>query len=179
MSHIHRREITCCALVLLFCLCSRAQRETKREPLHPSEIDQLRDAAMDPDQRLKCFIQFERARLTSVEQIRADPKVKDRVQHTHDLLQDFLDIYDELNENIDNFIQRREDMRRPLRAVIAADAEFQSRLRTMETSSAEAKEDAKLPEFLLTTAISTVDASSQDHHQLLQEQEEAAKHKKH
>ena len=172
-------KIACWVLALLVCSCGWAQREPRREALHPSEIDQLRDAAMDPEQRLKVFIQFERARLTSVEQIRADPKVKDRVQQTHDLLQDFLDIYDELNENIENFIQRQEDMRRPLKAVIAADAEFQSRLSALRTSSAAAKEDAKLPEFLLTTAISTVDASAQDHHQLLHEQEEAAKHKKH
>jgi hypothetical protein len=171
-------KIACWALALLFCSSSWAQREPKREPLNPLEIDQLRDAAMDPEQRLKLFIQFERTRLASLEQVRADPKAKDRAQQTHDLLQNFLDIYDELNDNIDNFVQRREDMRRPLRAVIAADAEFESKLRALRTSSAAAKEDEKVPEFLLTTAISTVDASAQDHHQLLREQEEAAKHKK-
>ena len=180
MSRIQRsiqRKIARLALPFLICSCSLAER--KREPLNPPEINQLQDAAMDPEQRLKLFVQFERTRLTSIEQIRTDPKVKDRAQQIHDLFQDFLDIYDELNDNIDNFVQRREDMRRPLREVIAADAEFQSRLRALKASSVAAKEDDKLPEFLLTTAISTVDASTQDHHQLLREQEEANKHKKH
>jgi hypothetical protein len=175
MSRIQVR-IACWTLTLLACSCSWAQHE--REPLNPTEIGQLRDAAMDPQQRMRLFIQFARTRLASLEQIRADPKAKDRAQQTHDLLQEFLDIYDELNDNIDNFIQRREDMRRPLRAVIAADAEFQSTMRALKTSSAAAKEDERLPEFLLTTALSTVDASARDHRQLLHEQEEAAKHKK-
>jgi len=163
-------------LVSLIGGASRAQRD--REPLHAAEIDQLRDAAMDPEQRLRLFVQFARARLISLNEVQADPKAKDRTQQEHDLLQDFLDIYDELNDNIDNFVQRREDMRKPLRVVIEGDSKCLSKLHAAKISSDIARPEDKLPEFLLTTAISTVVSSAQDHRQLLEHQEETAKARK-
>ena len=38
-----------------------AQR--RRDPLNPLEIDQLRDAMLDPDQRLKLYVKFSRDRM--------------------------------------------------------------------------------------------------------------------
>ncbi len=76
-----------------------ASAAPRHDPLTSAEIDQLRDTAQEPEQRLKLYIKFARARLTSLEQVRSDPKVTDRGQETHDRLQDFLDLYDELNDN--------------------------------------------------------------------------------
>jgi hypothetical protein len=152
--------------------------QTRRDPLNPLEQDQLRDAAQEPADRLKLYIQFSRARLSSLEQMRADPKVTDRGQQTRRLLQDFLDVYDELNDNIDTFVARKADLRKPLRAIIEADTEFQARLRALKGSADAKKEEARQYDFLLTSVVETVDSSVQDHRQLLSEQEEAFKHKK-
>ena len=142
-------------------------RSGARDPLNPTEIDQLRDAAQDPSDRLKLYIQFARTRLASLEQMRADPKVTDRAQQTHDRLQDFLDVYDELNDNIDTFVERKSDLRKPLKAVIEADTEFQAKLRALKNSADANKEEAKQYDFLLTNVLDTVDSSVQDHRQLL------------
>lgn len=162
------------AISLLPTLC--AQR--RRDPLNPTEQDQLRDAAQEPSDRLKLFIEFARTRLTSLEQMRADPKVTDRAQQTHDRLQDFLDVYDELNDNIDTFVQRKADLRKPLKTLIEADTEFQAKLRALKNSADANKDEAKQYDFLLTSVLDTIDSSVQDHRQLLSEQEEAFKHKK-
>jgi hypothetical protein len=170
------RFVAGCVLPLLFASGLWAQR--RRDPLTPLEIDQLRDAALDADARLKLYVSFARARLTALEQMRADPKITDRAQQTHDRLQDFLDVYDELNDNVDNFVDRKADVRKALKSVIEADTEFQSKLLALKNSADASKKEASQYEFLLASAIDTVNQSTEDHRQLLNEQEEAAKHKK-
>jgi len=166
------------AVVSLLLLLSAGWADRRRDPLNQSEIDQLRDAAQDPEQRLKLFVTFARTRLTALEQARSDPKTTDRAQKTHDELQDFIDIYDELNDNLDTFVARKADLRKPLKLVIQADTEFQARLRAVKSASDSRTPEASQYEFLLTTALDTVDSSVEDHRQLLAEQEEAAKHRK-
>ena len=158
-------------------LLSTVWAQTRRDPLNPNEQDELRDAAQDPGERLKLYILFARTRLTALEQVRADPKATDRAQQTRDRLQDFLDVYDELNDNIDTFVERKADLRKPLRAIIEADTEFQAKLRALKSSADASKDQAKY-DFLLSNVLDAVDGGVQDHRQLLSEQEEAAKHKK-
>jgi hypothetical protein len=171
-----RSKLRFCALALL--LVPAAWAERRRDPLNQLEIDQLRDTAQEPDLRLKLFIKFARARLASLEQARSDPKITDRGRETHDRLQDFLDVYDEMNDNLDVYEGRKEDFRKGLKAIIEADTEFQAKLRALKDSAGAGKSEAKQYEFLLTSALDTLDSSVQDHRQLLDEQEEAAKHKK-
>ncbi len=170
------RRLACCVLSLLLFSASWAER--RRDPLTSLEVDQLRDTAMEPDLRLKLYVKFARARLASLEQARSDPKVTNRGQETHDRLQDFLDVYDELNENIDTYVGRKADLRKVLKAVIEADTEFQAKIRALRDSADAAKDEAKRYEFLLTNTLDTLDSSAEDHRQLLTEQEEAVKHKK-
>src|SRR5262245_9373545 len=92
----------CVFLLLALPLC--AQR--KRDPLTPPEIDQLRDAMLDAQQRLKLYVSFARDRMTKLEQMRADPKTNERPHQTHEMLADFLAVYDELNDNIDMYVGR-------------------------------------------------------------------------
>jgi chromosome segregation ATPase len=165
-------------LALAMLLLSTLWAQRRRDPLNPLEQDQLRDAAQEPSERLKLYIQFSRTRLTSLEQTRTDPKVTDRAQQTRDRLQDFLDVYDELNDNIDTFVERKADLRKPLKAIIEADTEFQAKLRALKSSADANKDQAKQYDFLLTSVLDTIDSSVQDHRQLLSEQEEAFKHKK-
>ncbi len=165
-------------LVLALSLLSTSWAQQRHDPLNPLEQDQLRDAAQEPSERIKLYIQFARARLASLEQMRADPKVTDRGQQTHDRLQDFLDVYDELNDNIDTFVERKSDLRKPLKGVIEADTEFQARLRALKSSADANKNESKQYDFLLSNVLDTIDGGVQDHRQLLSEQEEAAKHKK-
>lgn len=157
---------------------SWAWADRHRDPLNQLEIDQLRDTAQEPDLRLKLYVKFARARLDGIEQVRSDPKVTDRAQQTHDRLQEFLDVYDELNDNVDTYADRKEDLRKALKAVIDADTEFQAKLRALKSSATAVAAETQKYDFLLSSALDTVDSSAQDHRQLLAEQEEAAKHKK-
>ena len=165
-------------ILLALPLASRLAAQRRADPLNPLEIDQLRDAMLDPDERLKLYVSFARDRLTKLEQMRANPKTTDRAVQTHDLLQDFLTIYQELDDNIDMYVGRKNDIRKPLKGVIDADTEFQSKLRALkDTANADAKE-AKQYEFVLGDALDTVDSSSEDHRKTLAQVEGYMKRKK-
>ncbi len=164
--------------VFLLLSLSAAWSQRRHDPLTSAEIDQLRDTAQDPNVRLKLYLQFARTRLAAVEQVRSDPKVTDRGAEIHTRLRDFVEVYDELNDNIDTYVDRKEDLRKVLKAIIEGDTEFQARLRALKDAGDTSKEDAQKYQFSLSEALDTVDSSIQDHRQLLAEQEEAAKHKK-
>jgi hypothetical protein len=160
----------------LFCVQLCAQR--RRDPLDPAEIDQLRDAMLEPDTRLKLYVKFARDRMTALEQMRANPKTTDRPRQTHDKLEDFLAVYDELNDNIDMYVGRKDDIRKPLKLIIEADTEFQSKLRALKDSANTDAAEAKQYEFVLTNAIDTVDASADEHRKTVAEVDEYVKRKK-
>jgi hypothetical protein len=168
----------CRVVLFLLALAPIAGAQRRRDPLTQAEIDQVRDTSWEPQQRLLLYVKFARDRLLKLEQTRSDPKIKNRGQQTHDLLDDFLLIYDELNDNIDTYSDRKDDIRKPLRSIIDDDTEFQAKLRALRDAADVPGEESKRYEFVLTNAIDTVDTSADDHRKLLADQEEAAKHKR-
>ena len=170
------RNLWLAALALLCVLPVAAQH--RRDPLNPQEVDQLRDAMVEPDTRLKLYVKFARDRMDAVNKLRSDPKATNRAAQSHDLIADFLAIYDELNDNVDMYVDRKNDIRKPLKAVIEADTEFQAKLRAIKDSVNRDTGEAKQYEFVLNNAIDAVDSSADDHRKTLAEVEEYMKHKK-
>ena len=170
------RNLFCMSLLL--CLALPAFAQHRSDPLTPAEIDQLRDAAMEAEPRMKLYVAFARARLVKLEQMRSDPKITDRARQTHALLEEFLTIYNELNDNLDNFEGRKADLRKALKVVIEGDNEFQAKLRAIKGDPRSSKEEANEYEFVLSSAIETVDSAVDDHRKMLTEQEELWKHRK-
>jgi hypothetical protein len=166
------------AIGLLFLLVLPLGAQKKNDPLNPLEIDQLRDAMLDPDIRLKLYVKFTRDRMAKIEEMRSNPKTTERGLQTHDMLQDFLTLYEELNDNIDMYAGRKNDIRKPMKLVIEADTEFQAKLRALKNTAATNATEAKQFEFVLTDALDTVDSSADDHRKTLSEVEEYMKHKK-
>src|SRR5580658_776621 len=184
--HWHWRTALGLALALClpvssrFCsqLFTQLRAQQRRDPLNPLEIDQLRDAMLYPDERLKLYVQFSRDRMTKLEQMRSNPKTTERARQTHDMLEDFLAVYDELNDNIDMYVGRKDDIRKPMKLVIEADTEFQSKLRALKNSANTTAAEVSQYEFLLTDALDTVDSSTEDHRKTMVEVEEYMKKKK-
>jgi hypothetical protein len=178
-------------VVLVLAISAAAQR-SHRDSLTGAEVDKIRDAAQEPEIRLKLYIEFARARLEKLQQARAgqtsDDKTakdndnkddsKDKAQQTREALQDFLDVYDELNTNVDTYADRGDDLRKALKPVIEADTEFGSKLRAFKSEGTSTHEDPKSYAFLLGSALEAIDESAKDHRDLLAEQEELFKHKK-
>ncbi|HZQ94655.1 MAG TPA: hypothetical protein VFA67_06565 [Candidatus Sulfotelmatobacter sp.] len=171
------RSLRIVVVAFLLAGCA-AVAQKRRDPLTQPEIDKIRDSSWEPKLRLPLYVEFARARLVKLEEVRSDPKAAGRARQTHDLLDAFQLLYDELNDNIDTYVDRHDDIRKPLKIIIEADAEFQAKLRALKDTADVPRAEAQEYEFVLNNAIETVDASTEDHKKLLQEQEDQARHKK-
>jgi regulator of replication initiation timing len=148
--------------------------KVRRDPLNDLETDGLREVALEPDKRLKLYIKYAQARMTAVEQLRSDPKLAaDRGKQIHDLLEDFTNIVDELDENVDMYHERGSDLRKPLKELIEANSDWQLRLRTLKeapTSDANAAKEAREYYFVLETSIDSVNESADNSRKVLAEE---------
>src|SRR5215469_3720419 len=101
-------------LTLVIALPMRAQVRD-RDPLTEKEADQLRETAIEPEKRLKLMVEFTKARMVAIEQLRSDSKMaKDRGRKIHDLLEDVATLVDELDDNVENYNERSADLRKLL-----------------------------------------------------------------
>ncbi|MGZ4817244.1 MAG: hypothetical protein ACXVZJ_01390 [Terriglobales bacterium] len=150
-----------------------------REPLNSKEIDELRETAQEPDKRLKLMVQFARARLATIEQLRGDPRLAaERGARIHDLLEDFTKLVDEMGDNLDDYVVRKEDLRAALKAVIEGDTDFQLKLRALtEQGPGAGGKAAEVQEytFVLQNATEAVNSGLDDARKLLAEQQVAFK----
>lgn len=163
---------------LIFLLCFVAQcavaQTRDRDPLNEKEIDQMRESADFPDKRLELMINFARARIASVDQLRANAKdAKDRPMQIHDLLQDFASLLDEIDDNVDMYSSHKTDMRKGLRLLIEADSEWALKLRSLKEQSP--PEELEQYSFVLANAREALNDSADGARKELQEQNELAK----
>jgi regulator of replication initiation timing len=166
---------TLLALVALIALAAASYAgKVRRDPLTDPETDGLREVAQEPLKRLKLYIKYAQARMTAIEQLRSDPKLaEDRGRQIHDLLEDFTNIVDELDDNVDMYHERGSDLRKPLKEVIEADSDWQLRLRTLKeapASDANAAKEAKDYYFVLESSIDSVNESADNARKVLAEQ---------
>lgn len=165
-------------LALLLALVLPAFAQRRPDPLTPEEIDQLRDTAVEPEKRMKLYVDFARARLVALEKLRSDPKTTDRPAQTHRMIEEFLTIYNELDDNLENFEVRKSDLRKALKTVIEGDTEFQAKLRALKDDPRASKEEVNDYQFILSDAIETVDSGAEDHRKMQVEQEQIWKQQK-
>ena len=148
-----------------------------RDPLNEKEVDEMRETADYPNKRLELMTSFARARMASIEQLRADPKAaKDRPTQIHELLQDFTSLLDEIDDNIDMYGAHKTDMRKGLKLVIEADSEWQLQLRKLKEQSP--PEELDQYSFVLTNATEAVTDTGDSARKALQDQNVLARDKK-
>src|SRR3954462_12197717 len=130
----------------------------RRDPMTDAEADQIREASDKPEKRFHLYISFAKARLTTIDQLRADPKMaQGRGQQIHDLLEDFQALVDETEANLDDYRAKKADLIKPLTELVQAEDDWKLRLRALkELNTPETKEY----EFVLQNAIETVNDSS-------------------
>jgi hypothetical protein len=117
-------------LMLLMAVLPLLAQRNERDPLNPKEVDELRDTNQEPEKRLPLIVRFARERLDAALAARGNPKLSaaDRTATIHSSVQDFLSIYDELGDNLDMYTDQKEDLRKPLKVVVAGDGEFKVKL---------------------------------------------------
>jgi DNA repair exonuclease SbcCD ATPase subunit len=91
-------------------------------------------------------------------------------------MEDFLDVYDELDENISMYDDRQADLRKAMKIVLQADGEFHARLEGLQHNlTAEERKDC---DFVLNSIVEAVTIGTAEHKKMQAEQEVSARNKK-
>ena len=61
--------------ILLLFLSAPVWAQRRHDPLTDAEIDQLREFAQEPENRMKLYIKFTKARMEMIQHMRTDPKL--------------------------------------------------------------------------------------------------------
>jgi hypothetical protein len=147
----------------------------RRDPLTATEANQLRETAQLPLKRLALMLGFAKQRLDGVEELRAGKPAADRGRKIQGLLEEFGDVVDELNQNIDTYADRHDDLRKVLKIIAEGSTQFQSKLQALEQASSE--EEVKDYKVTLSNAVDSAKALTDNATKTLEEQEVLAKNK--
>ena len=117
---MRRGVLASVCLVLLFA-APRLHAQAAEDTLSQKEVDMLRDAAFVPADRIAAFLQFLNDREKQIQELTAK-----RHGHTdyggdmHDVLDQFGQIADELNDNLDEYSRFHRDVRKVLPKLLQA-----------------------------------------------------------
>ena len=156
--------------IFLLVSCGMSVADKHRDPLTAAEVDKIRELTDQPEKRILLYVDFTKARLLAIDQLRADNKIKDRGKQIHDLLEDFTTLSDELDNNIDMFERQHEDLRKALKVVVETYTDWQLKLRSIKEATNVPAEEMHAYDFPLESAIDSVNSGLDDARETLDKQ---------
>ena len=121
------RRLLFAFLFLALALPLPAQRD--ENAMSEGEIEQLRESAYYPSDRILVFIKLLDSRNKKIQDLYAHPRKPGREQDTHNLLEQFTSIADELNDNLDDYGPHHRDIRKVLPKLIDATERWSSNIK--------------------------------------------------
>ena len=121
------RRLPFAFVLLALALPLHAQRDDNS--MSEGEIEQLRESAYYPSDRILVFIKLLDSRNKRIQDLFAHPRKPGREQDTHDLLAQFTSIADELNDNLDDYGPHHKDLRKVLPKLIDATERWSSNIK--------------------------------------------------
>jgi hypothetical protein len=98
------------ALLLFMAVPLVAQKEP-RQPLTEAQVEQIREAGIDPAERIKLYTKFLGERVETIQGLANRGHSAARAHRLDDELQDLTALMDELGSNLDQYGQRKADLR--------------------------------------------------------------------
>jgi hypothetical protein len=114
---------------VLLALAPPLHAQASNSALSEKEIEELREAAYFPSDRVLVFIKLLDIRTKAVQDLFAHPRKPGREQDTHDLLEQFTSIADELNDNLDDYGPNHRDIRKALPKLLDATERWSSNIK--------------------------------------------------
>ncbi len=95
-----------------------SQGQNNRDVLTDQQTEDLRQAADDPDQKVKIYLGYIEERITEIHRLSGDPNAGNRRAEIHNLYMEFTRLSDELEDNLDSYEQQHADMRKALKLIV-------------------------------------------------------------
>lgn len=124
--------------------CPSSAQRAQRQTLSSAQIEQIREAGIDPNQRISLYTKFLDERAEAIQKLTSRPRSPARTRRLDDQLQDFTALIDELGSNLDQYGDRKADMRPALKRLNAAEPKWTGILRALagEPGFDEARKEA-------------------------------------
>ena len=119
----------CLALILL-ALHPMLRAQSSDNSLSNAEIEQLRESAYVPRDRVLVFVRFLDDRSRAIQDLFSHSRRPGREQDAHDLLEQFTSIANELEDNLDDYSTRHSDIRKSLPKLLDATDRWASNIRS-------------------------------------------------
>jgi hypothetical protein len=113
---------TVAILVCVLCAAPLPAQQDKREPLTETQIEQIREAGIDPDARIGLYTKFFNEHADVIKGLTNRAKSDARGRRLDDELQDMTALMDEFGSNLDVYSDRHADIRKSLKP-LAADSQ--------------------------------------------------------
>ena len=92
--------------------------QSKKDPLTEQQIEDVREAGDQPLQRIKLFVGYVEERANAIHSLNTEVGAQNRAARMHTLLDEFTRLSDDLEDNMDNFNDQHEDLRKVLKEVV-------------------------------------------------------------
>lgn len=101
----------------LLCVPSLCAQKRHRQPLNERQIEQIREAGVYPNERIKLYAQFVGEQVDAIEALGKRGRSSARTQRLDDALLDLAALVDELSSNLDQYGDRKADLRKSLKGI--------------------------------------------------------------
>jgi hypothetical protein len=98
--------------------------QQKKEPLTERQIEEVREAGDQPGVRIKLFVGYVDERAKEIHTLNADARAQNKGVQMHNLFEEFTQLSDELEDNMDAFNEEHADLRKVLKEAIAKSGEW-------------------------------------------------------
>jgi exonuclease VII large subunit len=112
------------AFLLISPLLCVAHAQRGQDTLTPDEADQVANLRDQPNARIKLFQKFIEQRIDAIKQIGPNPQGEDRKAELRAKYEEFTQLSDELQDNLDTFDDAHADMRKALKDLVPAAAKW-------------------------------------------------------
>jgi len=102
---------------LLFSAAPFLGQKDKREPLTETQIEAIREAGINPDERVKLYTKYLDEHAESLKALSKRVHSAARAHRISEELLDFTALMDELGSNLDEYGDRKADLRKSLKAL--------------------------------------------------------------
>jgi hypothetical protein len=144
-------------LVTLGC-AARLHAQDRNDPLTEDEVNQIRDNKIHPDERIKLYTKFMGERLDAVRQLVANRQAPDRKAEIRAKLEEFTNLCDELQDNLETYDAAHADIRKSLKELVVASGKWPDTLHAVPADP--------MYEFSQKTALDAAQSAADEARQL-------------
>lgn len=113
------------------CAASCVAQKEKRQPLTEPQIEQIREAGIYPDDRISLYTKFIGEHAETIKGLTSRGKSPARAHRLDDELLDLTALMDELGSNLDEYSERKADLRKSLKILSDTAPHWLGILRTL------------------------------------------------